>query len=138
MVASIEIWDDGFNLFEVSQDTDTVSAHTGTTVDIATAPWTPNQWIGYSIKFTDGALDDNGYVITGNDTNTITCSAADFSSLANGESFKIITTGKALSSVGAPVDEISLGWTGKIIGITNSAKIIGISVTSIVKVTGIE
>jgi len=108
MVASIEIWDEGFNVFEVSQDTDTVSTHTGTSVDIATAPWTINEWIGYSIKFTDGALDDNGYVITGNDTNTITCSDADFSTLSNGEAFKIISTGKVLDNTSAPVAEISL------------------------------
>lgn len=108
MVASIEIWNEGFNLLDVIDTSDTVVSHTATSVDVAGTPWTTNQYVGYSIKFTSGALDGNGYVITSNDTNTITCSAADFSTLVNGETFDIIEAGEILSSTGAPVTEIEL------------------------------
>lgn len=108
MVASIEIWDEGFNVFKIQEDTDTVTAHDATSVDVAGTPFVVDAYIGYSIKFTSGALNGNGYVITDNDDNTIICADADFTALVNGETFEIIQTGRGLSSTGAPVTLVTL------------------------------
>lgn len=68
------VWEDT-ETDAIVNETQLATVSTNTTLQVAGAPWTVDQWIGFRVYIVDGAAAGNSSVISANTTNTITFGA---------------------------------------------------------------